>query len=484
MGRGSTERAAPTLPRLPDGRAGTNTALTGALLVARRATPALDLAPPLLRRDPLLDRLTVRTRRTPRPPDAERVAQRRDQPLDGQLAVPELTAFVLGHGADGRAGAREHALLLRVRQGRRLLDVEERLDAGLRLLGVLASRPARPGRAEADLRACDRDAARDLDPVGTRLARDGVNSGDGGCRLVRVGVDLIEIDRVRRTLRRYEDFRSRCFTEAERAYCDSKPNPPQHYAGRFAAKEAVGKAIGSGVYFTWKEIEIRGRPKPGVFLSGRTAAWAEKVGAGKTISRYQKDQIVFAQGDVADRVFYIQKGRVKVVVLSDRGKEAVIGILEPGQFFGEGCLNGNALRIATATALEDCVITVITKAAMVAALHDEPNFSELFVAYLLTRNSRIEEDLIDQLFNSSEKRLARLLLLLANFGKEGSPIPIDPAISQETLAEMIGTTRSRVSHFMNKFRKLGFISYNGNIEVHVSLLNAVLYEKPQIQRDH
>ena len=210
----------------------------------------------------------------------------------------------------------------------------------------------------------------------------------------------------------------------------------------------------------------------------------EKVGAGKTISRYQKDQIVFAQGDVADRVFYIQKGRVKVVVLSDRGKEAVIGILEPGQFFGEGCLNGNALRIATATALEDCVITVITKAAMVAALHDEPNFSELFVAYLLTRNSRIEEDLIDQLFNSSEKRLARLLLLLANFGKEGSPIPIDPAISQETLAEMIGTTRSRVSHFMNKFRKLGFISYNGNIEVHLSLLNAVLYEKPQIQRDH
>jgi len=197
-----------------------------------------------------------------------------------------------------------------------------------------------------------------------------------------------------------------------------------------------------------------------------------------------RSQIVFAQGDVADRVFYIQKGRVKVVVLSDRGKEAVIGILEPGQFFGEGCLNGNALRIATATALEDCVITVITKAAMVAALHDEPNFSELFVAYLLTRNSRIEEDLIDQLFNSSEKRLARLLLLLANFGKEGSPIPIDPAISQETLAEMIGTTRSRVSHFMNKFRKLGFISYNGNIEVHLSLLNAVLYEKPQIQRDH
>ena len=171
------------------------------------------------------------------------------------------------------------------------------------------------------------------------------------------------------------------------------------------------------------------------------------------------------------------------MVLSDQGKEAVVGILEPGQFFGEGCMNGHALRIATTTALEDCVVTVITKAAMVAALHDQPKFSELFVAYLLTRNSRIEEDLIDQLFNSSEKRLARLLLLLANFGKEGSPQPISPNISQETLAEMIGTTRSRVSFFMNKFRKLGLISYNGKIEVHRSLLNAVLYEKPQIERD-
>jgi CRP/FNR family transcriptional regulator, cyclic AMP receptor protein len=209
----------------------------------------------------------------------------------------------------------------------------------------------------------------------------------------------------------------------------------------------------------------------------------KKVGAGKTISRYQKDQIIFAQGDVADTVFYLQKGRVKVVVSSEQGKEAVVGILEPGQFFGEGCLNGHTLRVATTIALEDCVTTLITKAAMKAALHDEPKFSELFVAYLLTRNSRIEEDLIDQLFNSSEKRLARVLLLLANFGKEGSPIPINPEISQATLAEMIGTTRSRVSYFMNKFRKLGFISYNGNIEVHRSLLNAVLYEKPQIQRD-
>jgi CRP-like cAMP-binding protein len=212
-------------------------------------------------------------------------------------------------------------------------------------------------------------------------------------------------------------------------------------------------------------------------------AFLAKVGTGKTISKYRKDQIVFSQGEPADTVFYIQKGRIKVVVLSDQGKEAVVGILEPGQFFGEGCLNGHDLRIATTTAMEECLITAITKPAMIAVLHDEPKFSELFVAYLLTRNSRIEEDLIDQLFNSSEKRLARLLLLLANFGKEGNPMPISPNISQETLAEMIGTTRSRVSFFMNKFRKLGLISYNGKIEVHRSLLNAVLYEKPGLQRD-
>ena len=206
-----------------------------------------------------------------------------------------------------------------------------------------------------------------------------------------------------------------------------------------------------------------------------------KVGAGKKILEFHKNQHVFEQGDVADTVFYIQKGRVKLTVLSDQGKEAVVAILEPGQFFGEGCMNGHALRIATTTAMEDCVITSITKDAMIAAIHDEPKFSELFMAYLLTRNSRIEEDLIDQLFNSSERRLARLLLLLANFGKEGSPQPISPNISQETLAEMIGTTRSRVSHFMNKFRKLGLISYNGHIEVHNSLLSAVLHEKPVIK---
>ena len=212
-------------------------------------------------------------------------------------------------------------------------------------------------------------------------------------------------------------------------------------------------------------------------------AFLAVVGEGKTILEFHKDQVVFAQGDAADTVFYIQSGRVKVVVISEQGKEAVVGIFGPGQFFGEGCMNGHSVRIATTTAMEDCLVTGITKAAMLATLHDQPKFSEMFMAYLLTRNSRIEEDLIDQLFNSSEKRLARLLLLLANFGKEGSPQPISPNISQETLAEMIGTTRSRVSYFMNKFRKLGLISYNGKIEVHSSLLHAVLYDKPEIKRE-
>jgi CRP/FNR family cyclic AMP-dependent transcriptional regulator len=208
-----------------------------------------------------------------------------------------------------------------------------------------------------------------------------------------------------------------------------------------------------------------------------------KVGAGKQVLEFHKNQHVFEQGDVADMVFYLQKGKVKLTVLSEQGKEAVVAILEPGQFFGESCMNGHKLRISTTTAMDDCVITAITKEAMLTALHDEPKFSEMFMAYLLTRNSRIEEDLIDQLFNSSERRLARMLLLLANFGKAGSPQPISPNISQETLAEMIGTTRSRVSHFMNKFRKLGLIDYNGHIEVHNSLLSAVLHDNPQL-REH
>ncbi len=211
-------------------------------------------------------------------------------------------------------------------------------------------------------------------------------------------------------------------------------------------------------------------------------AFLAKVGQGKTIAKFRKSEIIFTQGDAADAVYYIQKGRIKLIVVSEQGKEAVVGILGPGQFFGEGCLNGHPLRIATTTAMEECTITVISKAAMIAVLHKETAFSELFMAYLLTRNSRIEEDLVDQLFNSSEKRLARLLLLLANFAKDGNAQPIQPNISQATLAEMIGTTRSRVSFFMNKFRKLGFISYNGKIEIHNSLLSAVLHEKPELRR--
>lgn len=209
----------------------------------------------------------------------------------------------------------------------------------------------------------------------------------------------------------------------------------------------------------------------------------EKLGGGKSITKFKKNDNIYVQGDQAEAVYYVQTGRVKVVVVSDLGKEAVVGILEPGQFFGEGCMNGHTLRIATTTAMQDCLITTIAKKAMYDVLEHEPKFAQMFMAYLLSRNSRIEEDLIDQLFNSSERRLARLLLLLANYGKEGSPQPIDLKFSQETLAEMIGTTRSRVSFFMNKFRKLGLISYNGRIHVHRSLLNAVLYDKPEIKRD-
>jgi CRP/FNR family transcriptional regulator, cyclic AMP receptor protein len=219
---------------------------------------------------------------------------------------------------------------------------------------------------------------------------------------------------------------------------------------------------------------------------GRRASFNPKrflanVGDGKTIARHRKEDVVFSQGEAADAVFYIQKGRVKLTVVSAQGKEAIIAILGPGHFFGEGCLNGHALRLATTAAIDDCVITRIAKTTMIATMRDEPDLSELFMAYLLQRNGRIEEDLIDQLFNSSEKRLARLLLLLANFGKEGRPEPIVGKISQETLAEMIGTTRARVSFFMNKFRKLGFIEYNGTLEVHNSLLNVVLYDRPEIK---
>jgi CRP-like cAMP-binding protein len=207
---------------------------------------------------------------------------------------------------------------------------------------------------------------------------------------------------------------------------------------------------------------------PQVFLA--------KIGAGRTIVACQKQQPVFTQGEPADAVFYIQDGQVKLTVVSAQGKEAVIAILEAQAFFGEGCLAGQPRRMATATALTDGTLMRVEKPAMLQVLHAEPAFSTLFMAYLLSRNSRIEADLIDQLFNSSEKRLARVLLLLAHFGKEGQAEPVIPQISQETLAEMIGTTRSRVSFFLNKFRKLGFIDYNGHLHVHSSLLNILLHD--------
>ena len=210
-------------------------------------------------------------------------------------------------------------------------------------------------------------------------------------------------------------------------------------------------------------------------------AFLSKVNGGRTVSEYRKHQRVYSQGDSADSVFYIQTGKVKVTVLSPQGKEAVVAILGPGDFFGEACIAGQSLRLATVTAMEQSSITKMPKANTVNVIHTEPAFAELFIAHLLARNSRVEEDLVDQLFNSSEKRLARTLLLLANFGKEGEPEPILAKISQETLAEMIGTTRSRVSFFMNKFRQLGLIEYNGHIEVHRSLLNLVLHEKPEIR---
>jgi CRP/FNR family transcriptional regulator, cyclic AMP receptor protein len=207
-----------------------------------------------------------------------------------------------------------------------------------------------------------------------------------------------------------------------------------------------------------------------------------KVGEGRSIGRYGKDKIVFSQGDSADAVFYIQSGKVKVTVVSEEGKEAVVAILGPDEFFGEGSLVGRTRCLSTVTAVEDSVIMRLGKAAVVRVIHQEPAFAEMFIAHILTRTARVEADLVDQLFNSSEKRLARLLLLLANFGKDSKPVPVIAKISQETLADMIGTTRSRVSFFMNKFRDLGLIDYNSEgIEVHSSLLNAVLHEQPEIK---
>jgi CRP-like cAMP-binding protein len=212
------------------------------------------------------------------------------------------------------------------------------------------------------------------------------------------------------------------------------------------------------------------------------SGFLQRLGEGKTLLKFAKNKVVYAQGDPADSIYFIHDGRVKLNVVSKHGKEAVVAILEAGQFFGEGCLNGQTTRIATTVTISEATISAITRSAMIAALRNEPKFSEYFIAWLLSRNIRIEEDLIDQLFNFSERRLARLLLILAHIGKDGSPQPIDIEIDQATLADMIGTTRSRVSYFMNKFRKLGFISYNGKIHVHNSLLRAVLHDAPVNER--
>jgi CRP/FNR family transcriptional regulator, cyclic AMP receptor protein len=213
-------------------------------------------------------------------------------------------------------------------------------------------------------------------------------------------------------------------------------------------------------------------------------AFLETTAKGRVLATHRKKEIVFSQGDVADAVFYIKKGKVKVTVISREGKEAVVAILGVDEFFGEGCLIAQPKRLATATAtaMIECVTMRVEKTEIQRVLRDEPAFSEMFVSHVLARTARVEEDLVDQLFNSTEKRLARLLLLLANFGKEGRPEPLIAKISQETLAEMIGTTRSRVSHFMNKFRKSGFIDYNGHLEVHSSLLSVVLADQPRAVR--
>ena len=213
-----------------------------------------------------------------------------------------------------------------------------------------------------------------------------------------------------------------------------------------------------------------GKFDPKTFLS--------TIDGGRKVATFAEKKMIFAQGDSSDAVFYIQKGKVKLTVVSEAGKEATIGILNEGAFFGESCLTGQPLRLCSATAMTDCTVMRIKKKSMMEVLHREHAFSDMFVAYLLTRNIRYEEDLVDQLFNSSEKRLARVLLLLAHFGKDGKPESVIPKISQEVLAEMVGTTRSRVSFFMNRFRKLGFIDYRGGdaLQVHSSLLNIVLHD--------
>jgi CRP/FNR family transcriptional regulator, cyclic AMP receptor protein len=205
-----------------------------------------------------------------------------------------------------------------------------------------------------------------------------------------------------------------------------------------------------------------------------------RIDGGRSDVKYQAERVVYPQGDPADGVFYIQSGRLKITVVSEEGKEAVVAILQAGSFCGEECLTGHKLRISTARALTECGLVRFTKASIVHALHHDEHFAQLFTTHLITRNIKVQEDLVDQLLNSTEKRLARLLLILANYGKEDRPEPIVPKINQETLAEMIGTSRTHVNFFMNKFRQLGFIEYNGDIKVNRSLLSMLLHEKPQI----
>jgi CRP/FNR family transcriptional regulator, cyclic AMP receptor protein len=238
--------------------------------------------------------------------------------------------------------------------------------------------------------------------------------------------------------------------------------PVEHW-GSWASFSIEGETMAPGT-----AVKKRRKFNPQTFLS--------TIDQGRTIATFTQKQRVFAQGDPSDAVFYIQKGKIKLTVLSASGKEATIGILNEGDFFGEGCLTGQPLRMCSASAMTDCAIMRIHKKSMMEVIHRERTFSDMFVAYLLIRNIRHEEDLVDQLFNSSEKRLARVLLLLAHFGKDGKPEVAIPKISQETLAEMVGTTRSRVNFFMNRFRKLGFVHYNGELEIHSSLLNVVLHD--------
>ncbi len=223
-----------------------------------------------------------------------------------------------------------------------------------------------------------------------------------------------------------------------------------------------------------KPVRPRATAKPDF----NPAVFLETAAKGRTIQEHPKGEVLFAQGDPADSVIYIRKGQVKVTVVSRQGKEAVIALLRQDEFLGEGCLIGETKRLATATTMTECVTMRVVRAELQRVLQDEPRFSQMFIAHILTRNAQVQEDLVDQLFNSSEKRLARVLLLLANFGKEGRPEVVTSKISQETLADMIGTTRSRVSHFMNNFRKLGFIEYNGKLVVHSSLLSVLLSEQP------